>query len=109
MPETRERTQQELTLQNSLGSVFVVTKGYTSQEVGQTYARARELCLQLDDTAQLIPVLAGQCMFYGVGAEHRRAHEVANQCLQLAQQTQNSDHLLTAHYALGQTYCGWEI
>ena len=42
-------------------------------------------------------------MFYGVRAEHRLAHELANQCLQLAQRTQDSAHLLTAHYALGQT------
>lgn len=103
LPETRARTQQELAVQNSLGSVFIVTKGYTSPEVSQAYARARELCLQLDDTAQLIPVLTGQWTFHAVRAEHRPALELANHCLQLAQQTHDSAHLLTAHYALGQS------
>ena len=82
--------------------MFVVTKGYTSEEVGQTYARARELCLQLDDTAQLIPVLTGLWCVLCLRAEHRRAQELANHCLQLAHRTQDSAHLLTAHYALGQ-------
>ena len=103
LPETRERTQQELALQIALASVFLVTKGYTSQEVGQTYTRARELCLQLDDTTQLIPVVTGQWLFYSVRAEHRLARELANHCLQLAHRTQDSAHLLTAHYALGQS------
>ena len=103
LPETRERAQQELAVQISLAQCFLSRKGIASQEVGQTYARARELCLQLDDTAQLIPVLTGLWLFYSIRAEHRRAHELANQCLQLAQQTQDSAHLLTAHYALGQS------
>jgi predicted ATPase len=57
----------------------------------------------LDDTAQLIPVLAGLWLFYSIRAEHRRAQELASQCLQLAHGTQDSAHLLTAHYALGQS------
>ena len=39
---------------------------------------------------------------YAVRAEYRLAHELANHCLQLAQRTQDSAHLLTAHYMLGQ-------
>ena len=102
LPETRERTQQELALQISLGSVFVVTKGYTSEEVGQTYARARELCLQLDDTAQLFPFWQASVCFMASEPSTGWPMSWRTNCLQLAQQTQDSAHLLTAHYALGQ-------
>jgi predicted ATPase len=96
-PDTRTRAQQELALQTTLGSVFIAAKGYTAPEVGQTYARARHLCQQLDDTAQLIPVLAGQWLFYSIRAEHQLARGLAEQCLRLSQETQDSAHLVTAH------------
>ncbi len=101
-PDTRARAQQELTLQTTLGAVLIAAKGYTAPEVGQTYVRAQQLCQQLNDTSQLIPVLAGQWLFYSIRAEHQLARGLAEQCLRLSQETQDSAHLVTAHYMLGQ-------
>jgi len=44
LPDTPERTRQELTLQTALGVPLVATKGYAAPEVGEAYTRARELC-----------------------------------------------------------------
>ena len=103
LAETPARIQQELMLQTTLGSVFVAAKGYTALEINQTYVRARQLCQQLGDTGQLIPVLAGQFLFHGIRAEHQLARELAEECLRLSRQTQDSAHRVTAHYMLGQS------
>jgi predicted ATPase len=43
-PDTPARTQQELTLQFTLGAPLIAIKGYTAPEVARAHARARELC-----------------------------------------------------------------
>jgi predicted ATPase len=59
LPDTAERTQHELSLQTTLGSALMATKGQGAPEVGQAYARARELCRQVGEAPQLFPVLFG--------------------------------------------------
>src|SRR5215831_3572006 len=63
LPNTPERTQQELMLQIALGSPLMFTKGPAAAEVERVYARARELCQQVGETPQLFPVLRGLCGF----------------------------------------------
>jgi predicted ATPase/class 3 adenylate cyclase len=103
LPETTERLQQELSLQTTLGPVFMAAKGYAAPEVGAVYDRARELCQQLGEIPQLFPVLFGLWVFYTVRAEHEMARELAEQLFPLAQSLQDSALLLEAHHALGQT------
>jgi predicted ATPase/class 3 adenylate cyclase len=101
LPDTPERTQQELALQIPLGSLLMATKGFAAPEAGKVYSRARELCQQIGETPQLFPVLLGLMTFYLVRAEHKTAHELAEQLLRVAQRTQDSTLLLDAHHALG--------
>src|SRR5262245_14518180 len=56
LPDTPERTQQELVLQTLLGPALIVSKSFAAPEVEQTYTRARALCQQVGDTSQLFPV-----------------------------------------------------
>ena len=101
LPDTPERLQQELLLQTTLGSALVVAKGQGAPEVGQAYARARELCRQVGETPQLFPVLFGLWRFYQVRAEHQTARELAEQSFSLAQRVHDPTLLLEAHFALG--------
>jgi TOMM system kinase/cyclase fusion protein len=101
VPETAERTQHELVLQATLGSVLMATKGQGAPEVGQAYARARELCRQVGETPQLFPILFGLWRFYLVRAEYQTARELAEQCFSLAQRLDEAALLLQAHFALG--------
>ena len=101
LPDTAERTQHELVLQTTLGSVLMAAKGQGAPEVGQAYARARELCRQVGETPQLFPVLFGLWRFYQVRAEHQTARELAEQCFSLAQRGHDPTLLLEAHFALG--------
>ena len=63
LPDTPERTQQELDLQTALGPALMAIKGHAAPEVEQAYARARELCQQVGETPQLFPVLFGLWRF----------------------------------------------
>jgi predicted ATPase len=101
LPDTPERTQQELTLQIALGVPLMATKGQAALEVGRAYTRARELCQQVGETLQLFPVLRGLWVFYLVRAEHQTAHELGKQLLSLAQSAQDPALLLESHRALG--------
>ena len=101
LPDTPERTQQEITLQIALGPALIATKGIAAPAVEHAYARARELCQQVGETPQLFPVLVGLFRFYLLRAELQTAHELGQQCLSLAQRVQDPALLLEAHMALG--------
>jgi TOMM system kinase/cyclase fusion protein len=101
LPDTAERAQHELGLQTTLGSALMAIKGQGAPEVGQAYARARELCRQMGETPQLFPVLFGLWRFYLVRAEYQTARELAEQCFRLAQRVQAPALRLAAHFALG--------
>ena len=103
LPDTHERSQHELTLQNILGVPLRAIKGYADPEVERTYKRALELCQQMGETPQLFPALYGLFGFYIVGAKHMTSHELAEQLLSIAQRQQDPALLLEAHRALGQS------
>ena len=47
LPDTPQRTQQEMDLQTTLGPALMATKGWAAPEVEKAYTRARELCQQI--------------------------------------------------------------
>ena len=79
LPDTHTRCQHELTLQCALGAPLIATKGYAAPEVAHAYSRARALCQQMGETAQLLPVLYGLWALYFVRAEFQSAHEIERQ------------------------------
>jgi class 3 adenylate cyclase/predicted ATPase len=103
LPDTRERAQQELTLQVTLGMPLQATRGVSSPEVMATYTRARELCQQVGETRQLFRVLYGLRSFHHVGGEFLTAREIGEQLLSLAQREHDPALLVGAYWALGST------
>jgi predicted ATPase/class 3 adenylate cyclase len=101
LPDTPERTRQELDLQTGLGPALIATKGYAALEVEQAYARARALCQQLGETPQLFPALYGLRLFYQQRAEFRSARELEEQLFRLAQHVEDPTLLIVSHQALG--------
>ena len=59
LPETPEHTQQALTLHIALGAALQMAKGLAAPEVEHAYTRARELCQQVGETPEFVPVLYG--------------------------------------------------
>ena len=103
LSESLERNQQELILQVDLGTPLQATRGFGSVEVEQVYMRARELSEQVGETPQLFPVLSGSWTFYVVRADHTAAHAAAQHLLTVAENVDDSDHLLEAHFLAGFT------
>jgi DNA-binding winged helix-turn-helix (wHTH) protein/predicted ATPase len=101
LSDSRERTQQTLALQVTLGSALTATQGYAAPEVARTYARAWELCTQMGETLQLLPVLLGIGRFYTVRGEFKTARDVGTRLLTMAETTRDPALLLAAHNALG--------
>jgi class 3 adenylate cyclase/predicted ATPase len=100
LPDTPERTQQELTLQLALAAPLMATKGWASPEVARAYSRARELCQQVGETPQLFPALWGQWGFYFIGGKLQTARELGEQLLSIAQSVQDPALLVEGHHAL---------
>jgi predicted ATPase len=105
LPDTPERTQNELELLLTLGPVLMAAKGYGASEIAHTYTQALQLCQQVGDTPRLFPVLVGLRRFYLLRAELPTARALCERLLSMAQQTQNPALLLEAHWGLGVTLC----
>ena len=101
LPDTPERRQQELHVHVALGGPLMATKGQAAPEVEQTYSQAYALCQQVEDTAQLLPVLAGLRLFYVMQAAHQTAQELSQRLLTLAERHHDRAFLLEAQVALG--------
>ena len=108
LPDTPERTQQELALHIALGVPLLMTKGYAAPEIEHTYARAQEICQQLGAQPQHLPALAGLFRFHLVRAELVTARALGEQAMQLAQSSSDPLFRAAAHSMLGVTlvWCG---
>ncbi len=102
LPDTPERDRLELTLQLALGASLIAIKGFAALEVEQVYARARNLCQQVEEIHQPVSVLVGLCAFYMERAELDTGQELAEQLLHLAKSKQDPFFLLWAHLGLGE-------
>ncbi|MBI3799109.1 MAG: AAA family ATPase [Deltaproteobacteria bacterium] len=103
LPDTPARTQQELSLQMSLGALRIATHGWASPEVENIYRRAQELCEQTGDTAQVFPVLCSMVAYHAMRAEHQKARALAEELFRVAQEAQDPDLLIQAHHIQGHT------
>src|SRR5262245_2951415 len=103
LPDTPERTRQELTLLIALVTPLLATKGAAAPEVEHVLLRAQELCHQVGDTSQLFSVLLRLSVLYMTRSEYRTARELLEQCLRLAQSEHSSTRLAWVHITLGQT------
>jgi predicted ATPase/transcriptional regulator with XRE-family HTH domain len=101
LPETTDRLRQELRLQLALGASLRFLRGWAAVEVEAVYLRARALCEQLGDTSQLILVLWGLYGFYVVQGMLRTAYELGEECLHLAQESEDPIPHVVSHFMLG--------
>jgi tetratricopeptide (TPR) repeat protein len=89
-----------LTLQLALGPALNATKGFSAPEVGSTYARAQELCLQLNDSSRLFDILMGLRVFHTVRGQNKEALTFGLQLVQLADSGTDAALRTAAHYAI---------
>jgi class 3 adenylate cyclase/tetratricopeptide (TPR) repeat protein len=103
LPETLERTSEELRLQIALTSPLTATKGYTAPEVETAGRRALELCQQIGEDRKLFAALARLYSFYANRGDFGRGLELSREMLRLAENVQEPVFLVWAHYCLAHT------
>lgn len=101
LPDTRERVQDEVTIQTLLGQALIATKGAAAPEVEHAYTQARQLCASLGDTPLFFPVLIGLRYYYNNRLMLPQLQEVAEQLRILAQRQNNTAFLPEGHFAIG--------
>jgi hypothetical protein len=78
----------------------MVTKGYAAPGVGRVFARARELCERIGETAQLVRVVLRLRTFYQVRGALQTARELGEQGVALAQHMPDDGFQVYTHMAL---------
>jgi len=103
LPKSLELAHQELALQISIGIPIMATKGYGAPRAAAHYHRARELCEQLGETSQLLPVIYGQWLDSAAHGDYRTARAFAEELLHFAEQHQESGPVVVGHRTIAWT------
>ena len=101
LPDSAARQEHELDLRIACGRALMVAKGYASREADQAFARARQLCEQLNRQAKLVSVLFGQFVIRFQRAELEQLRQDAQEIRQLGEASND-----VPLEWLGCRYCG---
>lgn len=98
------RDRRELDLQLALGGALIAEIGWGVEETRRAYARARDLCRELDEIERLFPVLWGLTVYHINHAEMLPAVETAEEMLRLAECRDEVTLRLASHRAAATAY-----
>jgi predicted ATPase/class 3 adenylate cyclase len=101
LPEGMERARRELQLQIAIGSPLMALESYGSQDLEKATARACQLCEEVGDSAQLLPLLYRQTAHQLVQGNLRIALSLAEEFLRTAEQQDDDGPALVAHRIIG--------
>ena len=103
LPDTRERRQQELTLQLALGPALMATGGFGEPRAVGTYERACHLAETLGEDRSRFAALWGSWLSAGqtdsVGVTSGRRDAMVHELFRVAQRLGDSGLLVQAHHA----------
>ncbi len=100
-PESTQKAAAELGLQMTYGLSLKTSRGYAVAEVGRAYARARELCRQIDDPVRVVPVLMGLSAHHVVSGEITTSRDVALEMLDLFNRLGDPNLQMVGQWSLG--------
>jgi tetratricopeptide (TPR) repeat protein len=101
MPDGPQRKQQELGLQMIRGLALRMMKGWAAAEIEPVFARARELCHELDDPPEVFPVRWALTLFHAIRGDLRVYRERAQELMIQAEESGNPAYLMAAHHLVG--------
>ena len=99
-----QRVAAELDLQMTYGLAIKTSQGYAIPEVGRAYARARELCRQVEDPARVVPVLIGLAGHHVVSGEIRALHGVGLEMLDLFNRLGDPNLQMLGEWSVGAAF-----
>jgi DNA-binding winged helix-turn-helix (wHTH) protein/tetratricopeptide (TPR) repeat protein len=100
LPDSEERTRQELRLQIALGVPLIATEGYAAPEVGSVYVRAHELCNRLGTTPEISQVFWGLWTFQIMKGDLATALDTATELLQRPERISYPGVATRGHWAM---------
>jgi class 3 adenylate cyclase/predicted ATPase len=103
LPETPERTREEIRIQLALGIPLIAVRGYASAETRETFARARSLCLKLDNAPEYFQALFGLWGHSWMSGKNDQALAMADEFLARSQTSADIVVLQVAHRVMGST------
>jgi len=101
LPDDPKRQRQELEFYSALGAVVRAVKGQGAPEVGQAFARARELWDDLGSPSEFLRVPYGQSRYHVYRGELDLALRLDEELLRLSRQRNDSAGLVLGHTTLG--------
>jgi len=99
LPDSSQRSREELDLLVMLGPVVMALSGMGAPEARRVYQRARELCGMLDDDSQLFAVLWGLFATFTMNMELKEGQKIADELTSVAEQSNDDGQKLEAHHA----------
>jgi class 3 adenylate cyclase/predicted ATPase len=101
LPETPERTKQEIDIQLALGIPLIAVQGYGSEETREAFSRARTLCLRLGNIPEYFQALFGSWGYCWMGGKNNDALPMAEEFLSRARALSDPVLLMVAHRVMG--------
>jgi class 3 adenylate cyclase len=101
--DAQQHDRRELGLQLALAGTALVAKGWGSPQMGEAYARARELCRKVGQVPEIVATLQGLFTFRLNRSEIAPAREAAEELLHLSERHDDSSSTakLFGHGAMG--------
>lgn len=96
-----ERSRNELALCVALGAVLATIKGYAATDVEHMYARAAQLCSDVEDAELACAALRGQCQLTLLQGRYGEARALADKLLVCADRLAVRPQSADAHMMLG--------
>src|SRR4029077_11192530 len=103
LPETPERTKQEIDIQLALGIPLIAVRGYTAAETREAFSRARTLCLRLGNIPEYFQALFGLWGNSWMAGNNQDALRMGNEFLSRSQGLSDPVLLMVAHRVMGST------
>jgi class 3 adenylate cyclase/predicted ATPase len=103
LPETPERTKQEIDIQLALGIPLIAVQGYASAETREAFSRARTLCLRLGNIPEYFQALFGLWGHSWMGGKNDDALRMAEEFLVRSSTLSDPIPLMVAHRVMGST------
>ena len=103
LPDSYESKRQALELWSALGAVLLVARGFGAPEVGDAYARARELWEQLGSPAEFLRIPFGQSRYHASCGELGLAQRLDEDLLRLSLERNDSAGLVLSYNSSGRT------
>jgi DNA-binding winged helix-turn-helix (wHTH) protein/predicted ATPase len=103
LPDSRERTQQEISLNIALGPLLLACEGFGSPAAEKAYKRAQELCDRIGATRELFTALWGLWLHTWGTGHLDDAKQIGKRLMAIAERLDDRSLLLQAHHALWPT------